>query len=942
MKIFNHSTQNIYLNKDKKVSFSANQQDNSTAVQSGNKVDKAPDYGVRIPIAYNHTEDIKINENLTAKCYKLANGQRVVIVPKKGTTYVKTYVNTGSFNEPDNLRGISHYIEHNLFNGSEDLGDEVFFEEVNKMGAGTNASTSFSLTDYFIASSILEDEDLENQIRLHAGMLQSPKFLTEKLEKEKKIVNSEINMCLSENSNIGYTQTLKNLFNIKSSSIDLVAGSTDNISALSREDVVKYFNENYYPANMVTVITGEVDPDETISLISKYFNSSKMPQGQRKFEKMVPIDKPVRQDIISPKSSGNFSSVFLGFAGPENNNYKDKMYLFALIILAVGLYGSRTADIERDYGTRIAMYSDRLSSNPNERSFIGFETLVSDDKVEPFLKDLYRVIDNFSKNPPTDEELQSLKNILKKDKDRNYEESVMLNNSIGMALLDNSIEQITEFDKIIDNMTSQDIANVAKKYIDLNKAALTVVHPNNATQESIRQNYKNAIAKPVTFTGKNHKVPIDMNNVSTYKTSNNYEVVLNNAPTNTVEYCYSITEQNWTPKSAATALVLSDILKNAGTKDKSINALSKEADLVGISFAMRANDYGINIIADFPADKMRDSLEYIENRIKNVDISSAEFEKSIKRLQDFYNGKEKNPDNKLMPAMFKGTCYGFSNEDILKSLETIKLEDVNNYYNEIFEKGMGCVAVTAPFNNHQELKQEIFDAVNKYSPVQNWDTSGEKIYTPVEQTKVLTDTHLKNQADIIQAYKFKHSGNIKDTACLKLLNEILGGGTSSRLFTDLRETRHLAYSVHSYLDTVSSDTGIFGLNIGTTTENHETGEKTFENIQKSLDGFRDNINKITTEYVSEDELRAAKKALKSSMLRPFEVNAGTNIELMEAKFSPYNVSFINQYFEQIDKITVQDIYNTARNIFSTKPTYSIVATKDSIEANKQYLKSLES
>ena len=54
-------------------------------------------------------------------------------------------------------------------------------------------------------------------------------FSVQKLEKEKKIVNSEINMCVSENENLGFTQTVKNLFNIKSSSSDLVAGTTDNM-----------------------------------------------------------------------------------------------------------------------------------------------------------------------------------------------------------------------------------------------------------------------------------------------------------------------------------------------------------------------------------------------------------------------------------------------------------------------------------------------------------------------------------------------------------------------------------------------------------------------------------------------------------------------------------------------------------------------------------------
>ena len=182
------------ISQKKSVSFKS-LPDNQTKEEVKSISNVAPDYNISTPMTYNFVGDIKLSEDLNAKLYKLANGQKVIIVPKDGTTVVKTYVNTGSLNEPDKVRGISHYIEHNLFNGSESLGDKVFFDEVNKIGANTNASTSFSVTDYYISSNLLDDKDLENKIKLQAGMIQSPKFLLEKLDKEKSIVDSEINMC---------------------------------------------------------------------------------------------------------------------------------------------------------------------------------------------------------------------------------------------------------------------------------------------------------------------------------------------------------------------------------------------------------------------------------------------------------------------------------------------------------------------------------------------------------------------------------------------------------------------------------------------------------------------------------------------------------------------------------------------------------------------------
>ena len=79
-------------------------------------------------------------------------------------------------------------------------------------------------------------------------MLESPRFAADMLEKEKGIVNSEINMITSNPDNIAYNKTLKNLFNIQTSSNDVIAGRTDNITNLTRDDVVKYFDTNYYPA----------------------------------------------------------------------------------------------------------------------------------------------------------------------------------------------------------------------------------------------------------------------------------------------------------------------------------------------------------------------------------------------------------------------------------------------------------------------------------------------------------------------------------------------------------------------------------------------------------------------------------------------------------------------------------------------------------------------
>ena len=98
-----------------------------------------------LPMAYTKIGEISVpGLKEKASIFKLANGQKVVIQPKDGPTYIKTTYNVGSLNETENIRGMSHYIEHNLFNGSKDLAPKEYDKRVSELGGSTNASTGFS------------------------------------------------------------------------------------------------------------------------------------------------------------------------------------------------------------------------------------------------------------------------------------------------------------------------------------------------------------------------------------------------------------------------------------------------------------------------------------------------------------------------------------------------------------------------------------------------------------------------------------------------------------------------------------------------------------------------------------------------------------------------------------------------------------------------------
>ena len=124
---------------------------------------------VNIPCGYTKMGIEKLDNGQEIHNYKLANGLRVSILPMDtNTTVIRSFVNTGAINEIDSQRGISHFLEHMAFNGTngsngyKKLATGDVFKLVSNIGGYTNAATNFALTDYFIQAPIFFDSDLYN------------------------------------------------------------------------------------------------------------------------------------------------------------------------------------------------------------------------------------------------------------------------------------------------------------------------------------------------------------------------------------------------------------------------------------------------------------------------------------------------------------------------------------------------------------------------------------------------------------------------------------------------------------------------------------------------------------------------------------------------------------------------------------------------------------
>ncbi len=891
-----------------------------------------PAYKINTPQKYQSLGITELSNGQKIHSYKLANGHRVTIVPMEGSpAMVKNYVNVGSMNETDDIKGISHFLEHMAFNGTTgengymklDTGDS--FKKIDKLGGWTNASTNYALTDYVNSTPMLKETDLEEQIKIIAAMTENLALTPEMIEKEKGPVCSEINMILDNPQTILVDQTVRTLFNIKSSADELVGGSTKHINNLTQEKVKAYYDKYYTPDNMNLVITGDVDPQKAIELVSKNFRSTKTRKGQIYEEKISPLNQVVRKDFITNKA--NSTEIMLAFAGPKNNDTKAKI-IFDILSQHIDSTDVGINKELKKINSLGGIGLEKISTNPNNPTMIYYASNSSEENSEKTLKILYDKLSTLKS--PSEKNLAIIKERLLQGYKNGLEYSAVLNDTIGNSIIDGEFDSLVNYENIVKSITVDDINNFIKSYFDLSKSAITLVHP-ETTADKIKANHSEA--SKLSFKGRNNAVNI--NKISEMTLNNNYRIGY--YETNNDNMYFDLSLRFPIPKGFSPAVkeVLAEIY-GMGTMKSSEDDFNK--------FKEQNN---ISISADLTTNKLFVSgYSNQENYVKTVNkakellyaprITEEELNNAKTRIKDYLERSQDCACGLYGDYEAQNNPYYSSKAQILKDLDSVTIDDVKNLHKYIMKNSSGIVAVNTPKSNPQmkELSAEMF---NTFFPVKKFEYSRENVFTPNDKTTVLTKEKAVSQADIAQVFKFKFEDNVKERAAIEILNTILST-SSIGLFNTLREKEHLAYSVYSNIDKMG-DCAELSCHILTTTDNKEIGEISYDNIQKSIKGFNRQIGMLLNSEFTDEDLESAKKILKAKLLdkegTPSKINA-----LNRGLNSKEGLDFENQLLNVIDTITREDINNLARKAFSYPPTYAIVASRDTLEANKDFLNNL--
>src|SRR5215212_2108980 len=204
------------------------------------------------------------------------------------------FVKTGARDEDATVNGVSHFLEHMMFKGS----DKYTWEDVNRifdeLGARYNAFTSQEMTAYY--ANVLP-EFTERAVE-HLAHLLRPAIRNEDFTTEKKVILEEIAMYLDDPGHRLYEKLMEVHFGNHPLSMS-VLGSADSITRLERDEMANYFKSRYGPGNMVLVATGRLDFDEIVKLAEKYMGD--WPRVDAPRLQPDPLVKSHRVTMADPK-----------------------------------------------------------------------------------------------------------------------------------------------------------------------------------------------------------------------------------------------------------------------------------------------------------------------------------------------------------------------------------------------------------------------------------------------------------------------------------------------------------------------------------------------------------------------------------------------------------------------------------------------------------------
>ncbi len=400
--------------------------------------------------------------------YTLSNGVRLVVenIPYVKSVTLGFWIEAGSIHEEANNNGITHFVEHMIFKGTDKRSAREIAESFDSIGGQLNAFTSKECTCFY--AKVL-DTHLSIAIDVLTDMVFHSSFNPEEIEKEKSVVLEEINMYEDSPEDLAHELLSKTVFKHHKLGMP-VLGTAETVSGFDRKKLVSFIEENYTIENMVISVAGNFDENQLIEQLEEKLSN---------FSKKKDVQKPGDNRSFNPEEIIRYKDIeqlhiCLGLEGTSLTS-KD---LYPLLIVNNIFGGSMSSrlfqNIREDKGLAYSVFS--YPSSYKEMGLLTVYAGINPNQLDEVLKLINYEIKHLKKDGLTNDELFKSKEQLKGSYMLGLESTSSRMSAIGKSeLLMNHIYTPKEILEKINQVTMSQVRQVIDKVFVSEKSALAVV-----------------------------------------------------------------------------------------------------------------------------------------------------------------------------------------------------------------------------------------------------------------------------------------------------------------------------------------------------------------------------------------------------------------------------------------------------------------------------------
>jgi len=801
----------------------------------------------------------------------LDNGLRIYLfdVPESGRIYADLWFNVGAKHEQRDEFGISHFLEHMVFKGSERMSAGEIDRITGQAGGYNNAATHSEYTHYFF---VMPRRKLDLALSLLSEMCIKPALDPSDFASEREVVLEEMKQYRDHPLHAPYLVHQLGFYKDTPWGHNTL-GTEEALLALTPETMRVYHNSYYRPDNASLVIAGGLPKNKKLlHLLNKHFGSWVKPR--RKLPSFTPAALMPGQHIhISP---GKIESIYgyLSIPAPGGDLSRDSAVLSMLLFVLAGTFTSRLnqALVENE---QLCQNFDLASEDTYPVNSLIFNFITdSTDKVQRILEKFRANLARISEEHPTFTEVSSAKASLSSARAFGCEDARSAGGWLGdIAFPRRNLDEVERFIDYQEKTTPAEITELAARIMSgIGRAALTISYPESLAVPKVPDDIRRFFRKGVS-SGVSDKA----------KTVASQPRMIGKLDCGAKVYGWqSSRSETFSLRAHFPFDILSEPLKGIsritnqllikGTKRKTAKELSAAFESVGASVGAAFSPMHFGIEASLRASDWRLAAEIIpemlfESAFQPNEVKKARWDATVKLMQ-LRDQNHSVAWEKFALEFLKKSPLSVQTLGSEDNLAKITSRIVQRYARDLIAPSRMIFVAAGRFDD-AELIEMLNSEIGKYK------FTSEGVAYPREGKfrggKKRIDIDMdKEQSAIIVGFPARGITH-PDSLFWEIFNCILGAGANSKLFSRLRDRESLAYSV--------SSSYIAGKKLGFITTTLLCSR---EKLDDAWEGIFREVRALFQKGVTKREFSGAKAFIAEQISNSLETTSGKCRELAKA------------------------------------------------------------